>query len=1170
MINAPDTLGQALRESVFGTNTLADRLRPAMLTVGAKVEEDAKPLLSDELRRVIGEGWGSAWSFLFDDAHRPFVANLERHHRASIRWHWATLHRLCRNEIIVREQLAASRQFNEKQTERIVRKWREKAVRYYADFPIFSRGHMKCVDADTEVLMADGTRKPIKAIIVGEFVQSLHEVTGAIVRRPVTKKWFQGDKECLRVTTRSGREFIATADHRVRSFDGWSTLAELEPGDRIASPRRSLAPVCDYRVSDEELRLLGYFIAEGNTTFSGVSFSANITNMDDVIVDDAIACAESLGFSAKRSLTAKYRVTFTGGIRPWLERQGFKGKKATEKRLPSWCFSLSERQSLVLLAAIIDTDGFISTQSAGVNLANEGLIDDLRQVFLQARILTKKYHLPRGKFESWVLEFDHHDLHAQLIRLPLRLKAQNIRALTDTRRYSLIDCYPSVVALGLSRKSKKGLNKAGIRWRASHNCKTLTRQKGARIAFHSPTVVWLEGADVFWDAIVSIEPAGIRPTYDIEVADTHNFIGNGLITHNSTIARRLAVMDAVIRLYYGLRGYCLYISGTDAKTGKHAISIEILLKSERIREHAPLLSEVNKSEEGGRSLGWKATFFYTAAGYVYHFGSLQSGLAGGNVDDVRPTLMVLDDIDDRKNSAVQAEANFNRLTDEILPMGAFGTLTFWAQNFINRYSCMYRIYKGHKRVLTDRRPSEPVPAVIGLKTELRKVGSIVREVIVAGEPTWKYFGLEACQNEINRMGLPAFMRECQHKVEQSTEGAMIHTYEDLVHAISQSEFASVFGTRDMPRQWPKQWVNDWARTKSAYHANVAFWQTVSPQDSKLPGLTFYWHSMSFRANAQPEDVAERLLSCLTPVAKREHERGVVVQKFEQLELTWAELRRDELLRLNALAHTNTQLDRIEFERARLQEIIPQYSEPMLASYNVVGGVNSHEREDIRQIYNSVYALKCRGVNPGHWGGVEQLVRAFYVDEKAEHPFRPGVMGYSRTFIVVPDDLTQQPRMVTTFVNGEPVEIEVYPPEPYPHELSPEDLHDEKLHRYQMVNWRQKEAKLVESGEKVDEVLKMNDDYPNGMQMLEVGGSDLNQPLSVAQEHDMVLKTHLPASMVTPTGEVQIRSKQDQHALVWAEAFARAELEEKHGDLTDEYDPEFFDSEPGESGNWWDS
>jgi replicative DNA helicase len=43
----------------------------------------------------------------------------------------------------------------------------------------------------------------------------------------------------------------------------------------------------------------------------------------------------------------------------------------------------------------------------------------------------------------------------------------------------------------------------------------------------------LANSDVFWDAIVAIEPLGEEPVYDATVVGTHNFIADGVVVHNS-------------------------------------------------------------------------------------------------------------------------------------------------------------------------------------------------------------------------------------------------------------------------------------------------------------------------------------------------------------------------------------------------------------------------------------------------------------------------------------------------------------------------------------------------------------------------------------------------------------------------------------------------------------
>lgn len=531
----------------------------------------------------------------------------------------------------------------------------------------------------------------------------------------------------------------------------------------------------------------------------------------------------------------------------------------------------------------------------------------------------------------------------------------------------------------------------------------------------------------------------------------------------STLARSIAVVDALISMYYERPGYCLYFSGTDKKTENHARSIAALLSE--FRKHAPTLAVVKREDQGSRSLGWKATFLNTQANYVFHFGSLQSGMAGANLEGVRPSMMIPDDCDSRDDSPVISEKNFKLLTAEILPMGAQGTLTFWAQNLISRFSSMYRIYKGQARVLTNRMPTKPVPAIRGLKTEVQTVDGTPRDIIIAGEPTWKYFDLTACQDEINRIGLPAFLAECCHEVEQSREGLMLKNYEDGVHPISESEFASVFGSMASWRTWHKWIFHDWARTKTQFHANVAGYLAVSSQNTPLPGFKFIVHPMSFPAGSAPEDVAERILSALSPTTLA----GDDGQKLH----TWGELRRDTLHRLNAAQHTATVRERLDFEHKALAEIIPKYARPVLERFNVRGGAMSHSEDTIRELYRKCYGITLSPSNPGKFDCVDEIDRDLLVDYNVPHAFRPQQAGYSRFAIVCPDWKDCPPDAIRI---DERTGCKIYPPQPPPDTLSSDDLYDHDLFRFQFLNWRTRAPKLTETGERIDEVLKLHDDF----------------------------------------------------------------------------------------------
>ena len=46
-----------------------------------------------------------------------------------------------------------------------------------------------------------------------------------------------------------------------------------------------------------------------------------------------------------------------------------------------------------------------------------------------------------------------------------------------------------------------------------------------------------------WDEIVEIKPIGRKRVYDIEVEGTHNFVGNGILAHNTYISGDVGIGD---------------------------------------------------------------------------------------------------------------------------------------------------------------------------------------------------------------------------------------------------------------------------------------------------------------------------------------------------------------------------------------------------------------------------------------------------------------------------------------------------------------------------------------------------------------------------------------------------------------------------------------------------
>lgn len=332
----------------------------------------------------------------------------------------------------------------------------------------------------------------------------------------------------------------------------------------------------------------------------------------------------------------------------------------------------------------------------------------------------------------------------------------------------------------------------------------------------------------------------------------------------STIAERMVVIDAVLSVAYDQPGFALYIGREKDKVKEHISNIEALMTTPKVRQYAPKLSEVARNEETNQKRQWTATFLHTQAGYVVKGGSIESSQAGARIGDTRPTFIVPDDIDGREDSPVISEMRFNRLTREILPMRQGNTLVYFAQNLISRYSVMYRIQSGKAKVLVNRKPTFPVPAVRNPIYEEQLVNGILKDVIVSGESTWQFWDMKRIQDEIDTEGLTAFRIECNHEVEFASSGRVISNFDESRQIIGWSDFERVYGERRIPRHW-QCWAGlDVGYSGSTYpHYSAWVFVATAAMNSHLPGKVFVYRSVYFK-HTSIDDQADAIKELLWP------------------------------------------------------------------------------------------------------------------------------------------------------------------------------------------------------------------------------------------------------------------------------------------------------------------
>jgi len=90
------------------------------------------------------------------------------------------------------------------------------------------RNTYQCLDINETVLMSDGRSVPIKDVKVGDEVMTYHPTTFKVSKTSVVNHFIQKNTHPVyKITTISGREIIATEDHKFSTNAGWKTVKEM-------------------------------------------------------------------------------------------------------------------------------------------------------------------------------------------------------------------------------------------------------------------------------------------------------------------------------------------------------------------------------------------------------------------------------------------------------------------------------------------------------------------------------------------------------------------------------------------------------------------------------------------------------------------------------------------------------------------------------------------------------------------------------------------------------------------------------------------------------------------------------------------------------------------------------------------------------------------------------
>ena len=281
-----------------------------------------------------------------------------------------------------------------------------------------------CLHEDQLVLMADWSEKPIKKVVVGDWVMGANK-KGKLYPVQVKAVYFNGPRDCYDYRFRVGRSttrklsLICTEDHKVLAVERDSNkLVKVSPPPALLPMR--LATIKPNPIRNKfsayvarghfanvgrevpEALLAGLMIGDGCMT-KAVHGQYQFSCADTSLIKDTEVYLHSLGLKFKKSKGANYSwsLVATSGVRDfkraangqilsghlvpaknWLKEQ-LGWKKAKEKTLPADVWTWSDTSIAALLSGLYSTDGNITSgRQACIRLfmTSPGVIKEVRRL----------------------------------------------------------------------------------------------------------------------------------------------------------------------------------------------------------------------------------------------------------------------------------------------------------------------------------------------------------------------------------------------------------------------------------------------------------------------------------------------------------------------------------------------------------------------------------------------------------------------------------------------------------------------------------------------------------------------------------------------------------------------------------------------------------------------
>jgi hypothetical protein len=361
------------------------------------------------------------------------------------------------------------------------------------------RGGGKCLEGDTLITLSDGSLVKIKDLEKDKRkIMSLNN--SCKIKEAYKDEFYKRQTEkMLEIELETGKKIKLTPEHPLLTEQGWRPAKELSIGSKIATAKK-LDIFGNENMKDQEIKLTAYFIATGTTNKKYILFH----NLNEETKQDLKTSIKELDNQNKiiQEKEPNYiAIKNTKKIKELLINT--KIINTSDKQIPEKIFKLPKEKLALFLNTLFKCNN--QQEPMKYYFASEKLAKQIQHLLLRFGIVSKltnkkkdaKYEIEIKK--DFIQKFEE---EIKLCELKSEIKTQQIEN-----------------QITIETNEKNSRQKMLQIIKTNEDTKNETTQTENHI---------------YWDTITSIkEITGKFEVYDISVPNTHNFIANDIIVHNS-------------------------------------------------------------------------------------------------------------------------------------------------------------------------------------------------------------------------------------------------------------------------------------------------------------------------------------------------------------------------------------------------------------------------------------------------------------------------------------------------------------------------------------------------------------------------------------------------------------------------------------------------------------